>query len=904
MNIALLLLVGTAALALLISATRARQFSLDQWSVGHRSFGTVLVFLLLAGEMYTTFTFLGASGWAYGRGAPAFYILAYGAIAYSMSYTLLPAIWERATEWRVLSQAEFFAAAYRSPLFGTLVAIVSVVSLVPYLVLQLKGLGIIVSETSYGAISAPVAMTGGALLLVVYVVLSGIQGSALNAAIKDVLVLLAVVALGLALPITHFGGITAMFDRIIAERPDLLILPERGFSPVWFSSTVALTVLGFFLWPHTFASLFTARSADVFRRNAILMPLYQLILLFVFFIGLSAALTVPGLTGSDIDLALLRVTRDSYSPLVVGMVGSAALLTALVPGSVILMATATLIARALRPGARTDTVEALRAARLLVPVIAIVALLFAWRGGDSLVSLLLVAYAVVVQLFPPLLGAIIPSWRITTSGAVAGLVVGIACVVAVTLTNTTLAALLPSAPPALTDLNIGIVAVSLNAIVMLLISRFSRRDSASLAATGRAALLLCTAGTLVTIGAAVRAEAQQAPAASRALVVRNVHLIDGTGAAAQRDMEVVVRDGKIAAIGRGPHAVHAVGAVAGPVDTMDGGGRWMLPGLIDAHTHIATRSAMQRALESGVTTVRSSSTPNFQDVGLRELVRTGLLTGPDMLAAGVFVTPSLGETQTADPRLAALGNEVRTPDQLRELVRVNAARGVDVIKTRATERAGLADQDPRKQVYGEAQLRAVVGEATRHGLRVQVHAHGDEGAYDAVRAGAHTIEHGTYLSDRTLALMKERGTCLVPTLVTVLDLTQPGGDYDVPALIVRGQHMLPRLRETTRKADALGIPVITGGDTNYGPEGVIRIAHEVAQFTEAGIAPMRAIQGATKTAAECLGIANRTGTIEVGKEADLIIVERNPLDDVVALQDVLVVVSNGRVALKRIPFGL
>lgn len=903
MNIALLLLVATAVLALLISASRARQFSLDQWSVGHRSFGTVLVFLLLAGEMYTTFTFLGASGWAYGRGAPAFYILAYGAIAYSMSYTLLPAIWERATEWRVLSQAEFFAAAYRSPMLGKLVAVVSVVSLIPYLVLQLKGLGIIVSETSYGAISAPVAMTGGALLLVLYVVLSGIQGSALNAAIKDVLVLVAVVALGLALPITHFGGITAMFDRLIAERPDLLILPDRGFSPVWFSSTVALTVLGFFLWPHTFASLFTARSADVFRRNAIFMPLYQLVLLFVFFIGFSAVLTVPGLTGSDIDLALLRVTRDSYSPLVVGLVGSAALLTALVPGSVILMATATLIARAMRPGARTDTTEALRLARLIVPVIAGVALLFAWRGGESLVSLLLVAYAVVVQLFPPLLGAIIPAWRITTAGAIAGLVAGIAGVVAITWTDTTLAALFPSAPPALTDLNIGIVAVSLNTLIMLLISRFSRRNSASLAAAGRAALLVCTAGTMTAIGAPANAEAQPAPAASRALVVRNVQLIDGTGMAPQRDVEVVVRDGKIAAIGRGPHAVRA-GNAAAPVDTIDAGGRWMLPGLIDAHTHIATRTAMQRALESGVTTVRSSSTPNFQDVGLRELVRAGLLMGPDMLAAGVFVTPSLGETQTADPRLAALGNDVRTPEQLRELVRVNAARGVDVIKTRATERAGLADQDPRKQVYGEAQLRAVVEEATQHGLRVQVHAHGDEGAYDAVRAGAHTIEHGTYLSDRTLALMRERGTCLVPTLVTVLDLTQPGGDYDVPALIVRGQHMLPRLRETTRKADALGIPVITGGDTNYGPEGVIRVAQEVAQFTEAGIAPMRAIQGATKTAAECLGIADRTGTVEVGKEADLIIVERNPLDDVVALQDVLVVVSNGRVALKRIPFGL
>jgi imidazolonepropionase-like amidohydrolase len=238
------------------------------------------------------------------------------------------------------------------------------------------------------------------------------------------------------------------------------------------------------------------------------------------------------------------------------------------------------------------------------------------------------------------------------------------------------------------------------------------------------------------------------------------------------------------------------------------------------------------------------------------------------------------------------------------VVRINLDRGVDVIKTRATERAGLPEQDPRKQVYDEVQLRAVVDEAATRRVPVLVHAHGDEGAYAATAAGASTIEHGTYLSDSTLALMKRRGTCFTPTYVTVVDLSMPGGDYDDPMLQVRGRHMLPRLEHTIRRATALGIPVITGVDTQYGPQSTSRVSQEVEAFTRFGMTPLAALQSATSVAAQCLGLAGRTGSLRVGLEADLIVVERNPLDDIRALQDVLVVVSDGRVALKRIPFGL
>jgi imidazolonepropionase-like amidohydrolase len=200
-------------------------------------------------------------------------------------------------------------------------------------------------------------------------------------------------------------------------------------------------------------------------------------------------------------------------------------------------------------------------------------------------------------------------------------------------------------------------------------------------------------------------------------------------------------------------------------------------------------------------------------------------------------------------------------------------------------------------------LRAIVEEAATRNVPVMVHAHGDEGAYAAVAAGARSIEHGTYLSDSTLRLMKQKGTYLVPTLSTVYDLIEPGGDYDDPVLKLRGQHMLPRLRETVRRAHGMGIPVVTGGDTQYGPESLTRIAHEVARFAELGFTPMEAIQSATTVAADLLGIGTRTGRLVAGYEADAIVVEGNPLENIIALQDVLVVVSNGQVAVNRLPFG-
>src|SRR5437870_5396736 len=216
MSPALVVLLAFLLLSLLLGvlARRGHAMNLEQWTVGGRGFGTLFVFLLMAGEIYTTFTFLGASGWAYGRGAPAFYILCYGALAYSLSYFLLPVIWRYGIEHRLHSQADFFAHKYGSRSLGVVVSLVGVAAIVPYLVLQLKGLGIIVSETSYGRLSVAQAVWISVGALVAYVMASGVRGSAWTAVVKDVMILVVAVALGIYLPIHYYGSPAAMFAAI------------------------------------------------------------------------------------------------------------------------------------------------------------------------------------------------------------------------------------------------------------------------------------------------------------------------------------------------------------------------------------------------------------------------------------------------------------------------------------------------------------------------------------------------------------------------------------------------------------------------------------------------------------------------------------------------------------------
>ena len=474
MNGALVGIAGAAVLALGLGflARRGRQMGLEQWTVGGRSFGAPLVFLLMAGEIYTTFTFLGGSGFAYGKGGPAYYILCYATLAYVMSYFLLPPIWRYAKDNGLYSQPDFFVRKYDSPMLGVLVALVGIVALIPYLVLQFKGLGIIVEVAGYGAISSTSAVWIGAVVATAYVMVSGVRGSAWTAVAKDVMILLVVVFLGVYFPLHYYGGLGTMFAAIEAAKPGFTVLPAHGESVWWFSSTVLLTALGFYMWPHSFASIYTARNTRVIRQNAVFLPIYQLILLFVFFVGFAAVLQVPGLKGPDVDLALLKLSEKTFEPWLVGVIGAAGVLTALVPGSMILMTAATLLANNLyRVFARsTDDMRVVRIAKLLVPVVALVAVYFTLSGGASIVALLLMGYSFVTQLFPALVLSLARKRWVTREAAAAGIVAGVVTVAAVGLTHASIATLFPALPGEIKELNAGIVALAVNVIVLVAVS--------------------------------------------------------------------------------------------------------------------------------------------------------------------------------------------------------------------------------------------------------------------------------------------------------------------------------------------------------------------------------------------------------------------------------------------------
>jgi len=376
----------------------------------------------------------------------------------------------------------------------------------------------------------------------------------------------------------------------------------------------------------------------------------------------------------------------------------------------------------------------------------------------------------------------------------------------------------------------------------------------------------------------------------------NANVVNVTDGTVQRAVTVVLRNGRI-------ESVRAAAAPTG-VKVFDLRGRYVVPGLIDAHVHIANLRALRTALESGVTTARSAGVSYYVDVGMRELVKRGAIAGPDIVAAGYHVRPFIAEDAFLDhPALADLMRGVTAIEAMRRVVQANLSRGVDWIKVLATERAGTPDTDPRKQVYTEAELRAIVEEAATKGVPVQAHAHGAEGALAAIKAGVRSIEHGTYLSDEALQLMAKQGTFFDPTMEAVKDVADVGGDYDNRDLQLRGQHMLPRLRETIARAHKAGVKIVAGSDTGYGPASVGRVPKEIANLASAGLSPLAALQAATIVNAQMLQREQQIGQVTAGFEADIVVVERSPLEELGTLQDPLLVISNGRVGLNRLDFA-
>lgn len=398
--------------------------------------------------------------------------------------------------------------------------------------------------------------------------------------------------------------------------------------------------------------------------------------------------------------------------------------------------------------------------------------------------------------------------------------------------------------------------------------------------------------SVVVLGAQRAAVPPQEP-----LALINANLVDVRNGTIARNTAVIIRGGRIESVG-------AAAAPAG-IRTIDLRGRYVVPGLIDAHVHIGGIAQMRAALESGVTTVRSAGVSHYVDVGLRDLVRNGFLAGPDMIAAGYHVRPSIaGEIFIDFPDLGDIWSRGELGvDGMRRAIRANLSRGVDWIKTLATERAGTPDTDPRQQVYSQEELRIIVVEAGTKNVPVMAHAHGAEGADAAVRAGVRSIEHGTYLTDDTLQMMAKQGTYFDPTADIVNDLTEPGGDYDNATLKRRGEMMQPILKAAIGRAVKLGVKIVTGSDTGYGPNSVARVSREVGMLVDAGMSPLQALQAATITNAEMLRLEKQIGVIAPGFEADVLVVDSNPLDNIRTLLDPLVVISNGRLTLDRLTFA-
>jgi solute:Na+ symporter, SSS family len=468
--------VGTAVGFL---AGSRQRMDLEQWTVGGRRFGTPLVFLLMAGEAYTTFSFLGVSGWAYSRGAPVLYVPAYITLAYVTSFFILPQLWELGRRHRLQTQPDFFNVRYRNRYLTGFVCIVGILAFIPYVQLQLVGVGIIVSTASFGYIGAAPAMAAAALLIVAFVCANGVRAVAWVSIVKDFLMIVAAVAIGIGIPLTHFGGVSQMFHALARARPQHLVLPgaTASLGNAWFISTVLLSAFGSYMWPHLFGAAFTAKSADTLRRNAIIMPVYTLALALILFAGFATVLAVPHLR--DGDLAVLLVARQTFPPWFLGLIGGAGALTAMVPAAILILTAATLFAKnlyrpLLAPTMTEDGVA--RLARVMVVLLGATSLALAIHGSSTIVSLLLTAYAVMAQCFPGV--ALGLFWkRITGRAVFIGMIAGVLTAVALMAAHR---------DPAF-GLNAGFVGLCVNFAVAVTVSLlFPASEPAEVTAAGAA----------------------------------------------------------------------------------------------------------------------------------------------------------------------------------------------------------------------------------------------------------------------------------------------------------------------------------------------------------------------------------------------------------------------------------
>jgi len=374
---------------------------------------------------------------------------------------------------------------------------------------------------------------------------------------------------------------------------------------------------------------------------------------------------------------------------------------------------------------------------------------------------------------------------------------------------------------------------------------------------------------------------------------------------------IVAQGERITAVG--PQVVIPAGATV-----IDLSAYTVLPGLADCHTHLtfdpgtlgysslgisvgreALRGAKNAKLtvEAGFTTVRNVGAKGYTDIALRDAIDAGDVVGPRIIASG----PSLGITggHCDDNLLApeyhfyAEGVADGVPNVMQK-TRENIKYGADVIKVCATGGVLSMGDDPKASQYTLEEMKAIVAEAHRLGRKVAAHAHGGDGIKLAVEAGVDSIEHGTYIDEEAVRMMRQKGTYLVPTVYLTQWFLENYAGLGLPAAMVnKAKTIMPAMQTNLAKAFSLGVPVAFGTDSAVYPHGLN--AHEFAMYVKFGMKPIDAIRTSTLNAAKLLGQEDRMGSIEVGKFADVIAVEGDPLKDVTVLERVVKVVKGGKV---------
>lgn len=403
--------------------------------------------------------------------------------------------------------------------------------------------------------------------------------------------------------------------------------------------------------------------------------------------------------------------------------------------------------------------------------------------------------------------------------------------------------------------------------------------------------------------------------------INNGRLIDGLGGQPVSDGLVVFEGNTLI------YAGEAEGyTLTGDETIVDAGGGTILPGLIDAHVHVMMEfegvqkrletpfsyrfyqaaQYMRKTLDAGITSVRDAL---GADLGVKKAVEEGLIAGPRLQLSinALTITGGHGDGYTTSGQTVELlqANYPGMPDgradgveEVRKKVREMLRAGAEVIKVHATGGVLSPTDHPEFTQFSLEELKVIVEEARfRKGVRVMAHAQGAEGIKQAVRAGIHSIEHGIFLDDEAIDLMKENGTFLVPTLlapVSVLELAEESGMPD--SAVEKSKEVIEIHKESVTKAHKAGVKIAMGTDAGVMPHGLN--LRELELMTDVGMTPMEAIVATTKTAAECLGWEDKVGTLEKGKLADIVIVKGNPLEDIASLADtdtIQYVVKDGKV---------